>query len=164
MELGFIRLAGAMGCIEDRAEANAAFTQVPTSPRGERTGGGRPLWLRVRTGALGAGVLVLVALVLGPRLRGALETGGGSTEPLSAERMTWMSKQNIPSGIGYPMPKGPFPEQTRPPCEGAEVEIRGGCWFQGKQDAPCPKGTAEHEGKCYVPVHEKTPAPRSLEP
>jgi hypothetical protein len=44
------------------------------------------------------------------------------------------------------------------------VEIRGACWYQGKQDAPCPKGTAEYEGKCYMPVRAKKPEPRSLKP
>ncbi|WP_269770184.1 hypothetical protein [Cystobacter fuscus] len=44
------------------------------------------------------------------------------------------------------------------------MEIRSACWYQGKQDAPCPKGTAEYEGKCYMPVRANQPEPRSLEP
>ncbi|OJH42536.1 hypothetical protein [Cystobacter ferrugineus] len=163
--LGFIRLAGAMAAVEDREEANTAFTQMPTPQPSERHTTRVPGCRHVRTGALVAGVLVLVAVVLCPHGLGSPVRGADTTEPMPAEPTFWADQADVDSAIGYPMPKEPFPGQMKPPCgEGAYVEIRGACWYQGKQDAPCPKGTAEYEGKCYMPVRAKKPEPRSLEP
>jgi hypothetical protein len=113
----------------------------------------------VRTGALVVGVLVLVAVRLGSWMLGSPDEPTMTHEPT-----IWMSRQDSTSVIGYPMPETAFPEQAKPPCQSIEVAIRGGCWTQIKQDAPCPKGYAEYEGKCYVPVQEKKPEPRSLKP
>ncbi|ATB42821.1 hypothetical protein CYFUS_008300 [Cystobacter fuscus] len=67
--------------------------------------------------------------------------------------------------IAYPMPETPFKEQRKPPClEGTETEIRGGCWIQHKLDAPCPRNTAEYQGKCFIPVKKPEPLPRSVLP
>ncbi|HEX8537822.1 MAG TPA: protein kinase, partial [Cystobacter sp.] len=68
-------------------------------------------------------------------------------------------------GIGYPLPSTPFKGQQKPPClEGTTVEINGGCWVTLEQRAPCPRSTAEYQGKCYMPVRNPPPEPRSLQP
>lgn len=157
VELAFIRMAGGITSVAERRDAEADFTRPPR-PGGSRTGRG-PVRRHMRTGALVATALVAVALWFSFSRH---PERGSSTEFTSTEVTIWMTRQDSSSVIGYPMPETAFPEQAKPPCQGAEVEIRGGCWFQGKQDAPCPKGTAEYEGKCYVPVHEKKPEPRSI--
>ncbi|WP_187344877.1 hypothetical protein [Cystobacter ferrugineus] len=40
----------------------------------------------------------------------------------------------------------------------------GGCWIQHKLDAPCPRNTAEYQGKCFIPVKKPEPLPRSVQP
>ncbi len=108
---------------------------------------------------------MLMAVVLWPRLLDSSRRDADMVESPLGESTIWTDQEEGLSAIGYPMPKAPFPEQLKPPCGSeAYVELRGGCWYQGKQDAPCPEGTAEHEGKCYVPVRAKKPEPRSLEP
>jgi len=67
--------------------------------------------------------------------------------------------------LGYPLPSTPIKGQQKPPClEGTSVEINGGCWVTLEQRAPCPRSTAEHQGKCYMPVRDPPPEPRSLQP
>ena len=90
----------------------------------------------------------------------------GEVETVSGESVSWVDlAASTRPIIGYPLPSKPFKGQHKPPCtEGAEVEINGGCWAQLKQDAPCPRTTAEHQGKCYMPVRDPPPEPRSLRP
>ncbi|MBM7116557.1 protein kinase [Archangium primigenium] len=157
MNLGFIRLAGAVASVEDQREANEAFTQAP-SLRGLQG------WRYLRTGALVAGALLLVLLVLWPRVL-APSTG----EPLLSESprtqpTVWTDQAERGAVVGYPMPPVAYPEQMKPPCgTGGYVEVRGGCWAELRQEPPC-GDFAEHEGKCYVPVRAKKPERRSVTP
>ncbi|WP_276203642.1 transposase [Hyalangium minutum] len=91
-----------------------------------------------------------------------------STEPMKEKtpRGDFADRQGpFPEGIAYPMPEKPFKEQSKPPCvEGREEEVRGGCWIPHAKTAPCSRGTAELQGKCYVPVKKPDPAPTSVQP
>ncbi len=159
------RLAGALARVEDRKDANAHLTREPL-PRPAESKASRKHWLRAGVGTLAAAALAAVTVMLWPR--SPEPTGVKHSAGLAAEAMdeasTWVDRQDTtPMLIGYPMPDGPLKGQMKPPClKGTEVEIRGGCWVTMEQRAPCPKGSAEHQGKCYVPVREKTPEPRSF--
>ncbi|MBM7116555.1 protein kinase [Archangium primigenium] len=157
MNLGFIRLAGAVASIEDQREANEAFTQSP-SRRGLQG------WRHLRTGALAAGALLLVFLVFWPRV---LDPSTGGTLVSESSRIPSTLWSDLAEGgpvIGYPMPAVAFAEQMKPPCVGGgSVEIRGGCWIETPEKPPCQE-TAEHQGKCYVPVRAKKPERRSVTP
>ncbi len=85
----------------------------------------------------------------------------------AGESVSWTDLDDAtPPTIGYPLPSEPLKGQATPPClkGSVAVEINGGCWLQLKQDAPCGRGNAEYQGKCYVPVRKAPPEPRSLEP
>ncbi|ATB33636.1 protein kinase [Melittangium boletus] len=160
-----IRLSGAMTCVED-CEDTAAFLSrephlAPPSPRPRR----RLLPLGLAT--LG-GVALVMGLLLWPRAPAPKDAtlDVGEVETVSGESVSWVDlAASTRPIIGYPLPSKPFKGQHKPPCtEGAEVEINGGCWAQLKQDAPCPRTTAEHQGKCYMPVRDPPPEPRSLQP
>jgi hypothetical protein len=160
------RLTGMLGHLrsKDRADVHAHLTR---QPRGAWPGRllARGPWLLA-----GAGVAVAVglALALWPRPPEPTETqpsweiaGAALDEPV-----VFANKQDIlPPVIGYRMPDAPFKEQQKPPClQGTEVEIRGGCWVTLEARPPCPRSTAEFEGKCYMPVRKKDPPPTSLQP
>ena len=70
------------------------------------------------------------------------------------------------AAISYPMPEKPFKSQALPPCNTSEmqVEINGGCWLELALKPPCSANYADHQGKCYIPVHKKEPLPQSNQP
>ena len=71
-----------------------------------------------------------------------------------------------PSVITYPLPARPFVDQAKAPCKPrrGEVEINSGCWVALEKRPPCYDDQAEYQGKCYMPVAERKPVPRSLQP
>jgi hypothetical protein len=166
LTLMFHRLAGLLARMEDREEIRTQLTRAPI-PRPLGRTLSRHRWWIAGAGAF-AVALVLVSVWLWPRPSGSTEAkhGAGVAGAALSEPMTWIDRQDAtPALIGYPMPDTAFKGQMKPPClKGTEVELRGGCWVQLKQDAPCPKSVAEYEGKCYAPVSEKKPEPRSLQP
>ena len=164
VDLAFIRLAGGIAAVEDREDANADFTQPPRPRPDDRREARRPSWSHVRTGVLVTGALLLMATVLWPRILGSPEQATTMSTASLTEPTSWIDKQNSHSAVGYPMPDVAFPEQTRPPCQDGEVEIRGGCWMTLERRAPCAKGTAEYQGKCYAPVRKQAPEPSSVKP
>ncbi|EAU69177.1 serine/threonine protein kinase [Stigmatella aurantiaca] len=93
-------------------------------------------------------------------LDAGLEDGGtAALAPTALADAPAMGTMPSPAqrGLGLDMPKTPFPGQQRPPCTASyEAEIRGGCWTQLAQMAPC-KDSYEWKGRCYIP---STPAPR----
>ena len=155
LALGYIRVADALTHLDGREDGENLFSREsrPSRPRA-------PV---MRWGLAGAAVALSVGLVLllWPRTPERMKLDNTPKEtPVFAD-----GQDHAPNVIAYPMPETPFKEQRRPPCiEGRETEIRGGCWIQHKLDAPCPKGTAEHEGKCYVPVKKPDPLPSSVKP
>lgn len=161
VDLAFIRMAGGIAAVEEREDAHIDFTQPPRRSS-RQSPGGRTGRRRVRPGSLIAAALLLVAGVLWVRLPGPPERMVNRTDASHAEPTFWLDQKEGTAGIGYPMPEVAYPEQMKPPCGGGGyLEIRGGCWVQTTQTVPC-KGTAEYEGKCYVPVREKKPEPRSI--
>jgi hypothetical protein len=162
--LAFDRLMGALGNLhsqQDREDVQAHLDQKPRGAwRGRLLAHGPRLLAGV---AVGAGLALLVPLVPGSR---APEAQQAPEVAEVEEPVAFINLQEPPFPfIGYPMPEKPFKEQEKPPClKGTTVEIRGGCWVQLKQDAPCPKSTAEFEGKCYMPVRKKDPLPSTLQP
>lgn len=161
LPLAFMRLAGALSCVGDRADLREHLAQSPTPRQREprkRTAG---RWPQVMAGAMATGVFALVAVVLWVRHTEVSER----RMALPPEPTAFAAQAETPAAIGYPMPAAPFPEQQKPPCRPEiDVEIRGGCWIAMERKAPCPKGSAEYETKCYMPVHEKKPEPRSVKP
>jgi hypothetical protein len=161
------RLAGALARIEDRPDARAHLTREPLPSRPQRTET-RRRWLLAGAGMVTAVGLTLALLTFRSLPPEPSETTQASTvaEAALEEEFTFIDGEDttLPF-IGRPMPDGPLKGQKRPPClQGVQVEIRGGCWITMEQRAPCPKTTAEYEGKCYVPVTARPPEPRSLQP
>ena len=164
--LAFDRLMGALGNLHDQKDRDEVQAHLDRKPRGAWRGR-----LLARGPRLLAGVAVATGLALltlwsrspePPDTNQAPEMAGIDFE----EPVAFINRQEPPFPfIGYPMPEKPFKEQQKPPClEGTEVEIRGGCWVVLEQRAPCPKSTAEFEGKCYMPVRKKDPLPSTLQP
>jgi hypothetical protein len=156
LTLLLIRLAGATAHIENRKDAHAHFARVLAHAR---------RWRQVlRWGLAGATAAMAagLALALWPH---ALEETRTRTV-VGEDPVFFANRQNLASPIAsYPMPEKPFKEQQKPPClEGTEVEVRGGCWIEHTKKAPCPRSTAEYQGKCYIPVKKPDPLPQSLQP
>ncbi|EPX61158.1 hypothetical protein D187_000941 [Cystobacter fuscus DSM 2262] len=153
LTLLLIRLAGATAHIEKRKDAHDHFNRVPSRLRRQV----------LRWGLAGAAAATVagLALVLWPH---ALEET--RTRTVNENPVVFSDGQDLAFPIAsYPMPEKPFKEQRKPPCfEETEVEIRGGCWIEHTKRAPCPRSTAEYQGKCYIPVRKPDPPPTSLQP
>lgn len=162
----FIRLSGALACVDERADTGAHLNQKPL-PRPPRRAASRGKWQRLGLGALAAVALALTAVALWPHSpRSTDKWSPGEAGAVRNEPVAWVDLQDDSQpGIGYPMPSAPFKGQRQPPClKGTEVELHGGCWVLLEAKAPCPRSTAEFDGKCYMPVRQKPPEPRSLQP
>ena len=162
LTLGAIRVSDALASLDARGDDQVRFARKSSV----RARHGRACW-----GFAGVGLVLVAGL--------ALMLQRGSSELSQArlphdEEIPWLPDEptsfiNGKSGdfpaIAYPMPQKLFKGQRRAPClEGTEVEIRGGCWVQHTKNAPCPRGTAEYEGKCYVPVKVEDPEPNAIQP
>ena len=163
LTLLYVRLSGALASVEDREETATLLDRTPLPAPRLRS---RPHVPALGLAALGG--MALAVLLLWPRPPASTNAPGGTetTETVSAEPPSWVDlAAPSPSSIGYPLPSTPYKGQHKPPCiEGTEVEINGGCWVTLEQRAPCPRTTAEYKGKCYMPVRDPPPEPRSLQP
>ncbi|MET0401747.1 MAG: hypothetical protein ABW123_05055 [Cystobacter sp.] len=153
LTLGHIQLAGALAQLDGRDDVRSHLADEP-----------RPVQGRHRTkrwGLAGLAVAAGLALLLWPRESTPPETRAAHDDaPILANR-----QRSSSTAIAYPMPETPLKEQARPPCiPETEVEVRGGCWIKHEKVAPCPRGTAEHKGKCYVAVKKPDPEPTSIQP
>ncbi|WP_076606239.1 hypothetical protein [Cystobacter fuscus] len=153
LTLGFIRLAGSLAQLDERADVRAHFMREP-----------RPIRSRhrvTRWGLAGVALAMGLAFLLWPRTSAPPEM---RASPDDAPVLVNRPGLSFPA-IAYPMPEKPLKEQARPPCmPETEVEIRGGCWMRHHRDAPCPPGTAEYQGGCYVAVKKPDPKPTSIQP
>jgi hypothetical protein len=158
LTLLYIRLSGALASVEER-EDTAAFLARDAHARPRSSRSALPMGLA----AVGGVALVLMLLLKLWGLPGGREA---ETQVVADERVNWADLTAATRNpISYPLPSTPLKGQHKPPCyEGSEVEINGGCWVTLEKRAPCPKGYAEHEGKCYMPSREPAPEPRSVEP
>lgn len=70
------------------------------------------------------------------------------------------------SSLGRAMPKQPFPNQRRPPCERGERAINGGCWVGpiDLEKPPCGEKMFDYEGRCYFASFDGPRQPTSEEP
>jgi hypothetical protein len=68
--------------------------------------------------------------------------------------------------LGRSMPKQPYPNQRRPPCERGEREIHGACWVivGAEEKPPCGEKMFDYEGRCYFASFNSQPQPTSEEP
>ncbi|ATB33420.1 hypothetical protein [Melittangium boletus] len=154
--LGHLRMAGALMSLDDREDARAHFARAARPPACR--------WRRHwAVASLSLALVVGGALLLWPR---EPEQAWNEARSPPQEPRNLINTRDVPFPvIAYPMPEKPLKEQATPPCiPVTEVEIRGGCWAQHKHDAPCPPGSAEYQGHCYMPVKKKDPEPRSVDP
>jgi hypothetical protein len=163
--LAFDRLMGTLGNLPSQQARDDVQAHLDRKPGGSRPGSWLARGPRLLAGAGVAVVAGLVLLALWPRAPEPQQASEVAEAALD-EPVGFIDIQEPPFPfIGYPMPEKPFKEQEKPPClKETTVEIRGGCWVQLKADAPCPKSTAEFEGKCYMPVRKKDPLPSTLQP
>lgn len=149
-----------MSAASQRAEDNPRF-QAHFARRPE------PRERRWSTRQAVVGGITVFALGLGTGCLSVNLWGLHSPPDVSQEEAPAYSSQRETAAavITYPMPPRPFKRQALPPCVvSSEVEINGGCWATLEQKPPCGANYAEHQGKCYIPVHKKDPLPQSQQP
>jgi serine/threonine protein kinase len=67
--------------------------------------------------------------------------------------------------LALPMPKSPFPNQRKPPCDtSAEVSVLGACWAVLAKKPPCGGSGYEYDGKCVVASFATPRSPTSEQP
>jgi hypothetical protein len=157
------RWAAALVRIDDRPEVRAHLTGGAREPRPHPAGRlGSP------GGALALAALLALAVALWPRTTVHPQEGHSQEVQSMAEKpiFTGLSDRPVTGLEGFPMPDKPFAEQKKAPCDAlvGEVELRGGCWLELTRRPPCPKGSAEYQGKCYVAVGAAPRAPTSIGP
>ncbi|MFY0564117.1 hypothetical protein ACN28E_09725 [Archangium lansingense] len=144
--------------LDERPEPQAHLTGGAKEPR-PRPGG----WLRSPRMGLAMAALLALPVVLWPRATVHHHEVHPTTERLEFIR----SSDEALTGIeGIPMPDKPTAGQKKPPCDAmrGEVELRGACWLELAKHPPCPRGTADYQGKCYVGVGAAPRAPTSISP
>jgi hypothetical protein len=153
LALGAIRTAGALASL-DASEATPFARKSPPT-RARHRG--------LRWALAGVGLVLAAGLTL-TRWPGTLKSTTSPSVQTDDEPVSYSDGTFTAPSITYPMPEKPFKDQRKPPClEGTETELRGGCWLELAKTTPCPRSTAEYQGKCYMPTRE-VPVPRSAEP
>jgi len=165
-DLMTLLLAG-LDAVGRNARTRAHLTREPMGP-----------WMRrpsVR--ALAAAGLVVLALCGGLWLGMGTRSMVSPTPPPSTPGLGEWAEARLPSpflsdgaggsptGIAYPLPDKPYSNQVTPPCrtQAGHVALNGGCWVALEHRPPCEE-SAEHEGKCYIPVMKAPRPPQSLSP
>ncbi|WNG28836.1 protein kinase [Cystobacter fuscus] len=159
-----MRLSGALACVEDREDTASFLSRASHGVRALPRRRELSMGLTVFGGmAFGMGLLLLWLQSHSPTVA-ALDSG--TVQTVAGEPVKWIDvAADAHPGIGYPLPSTPIKGQQKPPClEGTAVEINGGCWVTLEQRSPCPRSTAEYQGKCYMPLRNPPPEPRSLQP
>ena len=154
LALGYIRAAAALSLLDARDDAQDLFSRGSTPPRS------RSPALRWGLACASVALSLVLVFLLWPR-----EPESGSLTVVLEPFVFAKALDPALNTIAYPMPEVPFKGQSKPPCtEGRDVEVRGGCWIRLETKAPCPKGSAELDGRCYVPVQKPDPIPTSVKP
>jgi hypothetical protein len=169
-ELGNLlqRLGASVARLEEQPEAGARehLLGPPRKPEHRFIRDHRP-GLLMSIWACAMAALAGTAVMLWPRPPEPSEAK--HAPPLAAAALTepilWLDQgYEPPLVIGYPPLEAPLLGQRKPPCELPSVELRGHCWVQLAHNWPCPRGSALHEGRCYLPVSERKPVPGVLLP
>ena len=157
-------LTSAVERVEKKDEVRTHLTREPIGLLHRWSGRARR-WLRSRWAWAAAG---LATVTLGMVLWRYLQAPGGQERAAPAVAteevfLAYAPSDNGDAGlavIAYPLPAKPFRDQAKAPCKGRRlaVEINGGCWVALEQRPPC-EDTAEYQGKCYLPVGERSPRP-----
>ncbi|OJH41544.1 Uma2 family endonuclease [Cystobacter ferrugineus] len=167
LTLLYIELSGAMASVEDR-EDTATFLSRASRATPRPSPRRRALTVGLATfGGLALGMGMMLLWPRPPAPMDAPQEERAEVVTVSGEAVNWATliSSTGSTTIGYPLPPAPLKGQHKPPCiEGTEVEINKGCWVQLKKDAPCGRGYAEYQGKCYMPVRDPPPEPRSIQP
>ncbi len=181
----------AMGLSAAAGEKSATNPIVPTpaaADTDQTSHPGPPRRVEVPAWLSGATVGVVVGLLVGASLE--LRHGPPSPEVQlrDSEHVREMPVPEAPDGgvgegvltsaevlprvgplivsMGRPMPKQPFPNQRRPPCERGERAINGACWVivGAEEKPPCGERMFDYEGRCYFASFDGLRQPTSEEP
>lgn len=91
-----------------------------------------------------------------------IDAGWGGDDAATGLVLT-STTDDAPFLLARALPKKPFSNQKRPPCEKPlEVEIHEGCWVPHKMTAPCPDRLYEFAGQCYLPAAKPESSPRAV--
>jgi serine/threonine protein kinase len=153
-----------------------------TSPKRRPYGASFPIWLSWASAAMVGGTLVTIGAEVHRSSSSEPEAWSASEERHVPHRDTpdagvadeaLLSAQDVPRaaaliyGMGRALPKQPYPNQRKPPCDPvSERVINGGCWFprSGTLKPPCGKNAFEYEDGCYVPMFDPPRQPTSDPP
>ncbi|WNG49177.1 hypothetical protein F0U60_37475 [Archangium minus] len=144
--------------------------RISQSPRAERAFWRRPAFAAAAAALAAAALLHLsgssrpgpAGLDAGDELALADDAGWGGSEAATGLVLTNMADSE-PIILTRALPKKPFTNQKRPPCDKQlEVELRGGCWVPHKTPAPCPDRLYEFEGSCYLPAAKPETSPAAV--
>lgn len=156
--------------LEQREEARAHLTRGPMG-RLKRWAG---RWRRILcTNRRGLAIAVVAVLGLGLAFwltlpgahrgtqgeqQAAWSVAGEATAPPNAITLVQTDNPSA-ADITHPLLAKPFGNQAKAPCKPkkGEVEINGGCWVELEKRPPCYEDQAEHQGKCYLPIAERSP-------
>ncbi|QRK08060.1 hypothetical protein JQX13_50290 [Archangium violaceum] len=143
------------------------------APRAERASLRRPAFAAAAAALAAAALLHLsgsswpgpAGLDAGDELALADDAGwGGSADEVANDLVLTAMPDEAPFLLAKALPKKPFSNQKRPPCDKQlEVEMNGGCWVRLKVDGTCPPDKAyEHQGECFLPAAKPTASPAAV--
>lgn len=116
-----------------------------------------PLYPVLRFGAV---AVLAGAVLLAPR---AVQRRHVNAPPPTDAWVDTRWVRGVGEGAKMTGPRGP--QQKRPPClPRTEREVMGACWAPHVEKPPCPDGTFEAQGACFMPVIAPKREPTSVLP
>ena len=118
-----------------------------------------PMWAPRALGVLAVGLVTWGILTLSARMPSAAP----ELEVEDCEVPEWLLTSQGDAGVvAKKMPSKRMKGQQALPCEEPRVLLNDACWDRLERTPPCDE-YYEYEGRCYIPVVEKTRPPTSVD-